>query len=236
MHNTHAVASGAHVYNERQNMRQLRLTPQVSALIADGGISGAGTLYDLASHGVNVTRAARGDYCQGAAGTSSHLIRGGIGCLKNEQRLVRESVVQPHALLKTARHRSTTHRRQGRPREQEAFLIKADLPRYHGFSCDGGAVPRHSFAGPKASLARLPNQCVRAYMVEHEHMGRLVDVLLRRTSLTLRGLVTTQPICELAKTLAPFLSRNEVTVTTEIEPAELVLREWHKIELKDLLA
>lgn len=181
MNNPPAADSKAHVHNERQELRKLRLTPQASVLIIGGGINGVGTLRDLALQGVNVALVERGDYCQGASGASSHMIHGGIRYLENgEFRLVRESVVERNALLKTAPHyvkplqttipilstfsgiltaplRFITHRQQGQPRERGAFLIKAGLTMYDWFSRDGGAVPRHRFAGRRTSLAQLPD-------------------------------------------------------------------------------
>ncbi|PVE20119.1 glycerol-3-phosphate dehydrogenase/oxidase [Arthrobacter sp. Bz4] len=162
-------------------MQRLKETPRASVLIIGGGINGVGTFRDLALQGVDVTLVERGDYCQGASGASSHMIHGGIRYLENgEFRLVRESVVERNALLKTAPHyvkplqttipifstfsgilaaplRFLTHRQHGQPRERGAFLIKAGLTMYDWFSRDGGAVPRHRFAGRKASLAQLPD-------------------------------------------------------------------------------
>lgn len=166
---------------ERAEVRQLRETPRASVLIIGGGINGVGTFRDLALQGVDVALVERGDYCQGASGASSHMIHGGIRYLENgEFRLVRESVVERNGLLKTAPHyvkplqttipiystfsgilaapmRFLTHRQSGKPRERGAFLIKAGLTMYDWFSRDGGAVPRHSFAGRRASLAQLPD-------------------------------------------------------------------------------
>ncbi|WP_205208039.1 MULTISPECIES: glycerol-3-phosphate dehydrogenase/oxidase [unclassified Arthrobacter] len=165
---------------ERAGVTRLRETPRASVLIIGGGINGVGTFRDLALQGVDVALVERGDYCQGASGASSHMIHGGIRYLENgEFRLVRESVVERNALLKTAPHyvkplqttipifstfsgilaapvRFLTHR-QGQPRERGAFLIKAGLTMYDWFSRDGGAVPRHTFAGRKKSLAQLPD-------------------------------------------------------------------------------
>ena len=166
---------------ERPGVQQLKNTPRASVLIIGGGINGVGTFRDLALQGVDVTLVERGDYCQGASGASSHMIHGGIRYLENgEFRLVRESVVERNALLKTAPHyvkplqttipifstfsgilaaplRFLTHRQHGQPRERGAFLIKAGLTMYDWFSRDGGAVPRHRFAGRKVSLAQLPD-------------------------------------------------------------------------------
>lgn len=180
-----ADTTGAHgntrTAGERREVRQLRENPRASVLIIGGGINGVGTFRDLALQGVDVALVERGDYCQGASGASSHMIHGGIRYLENgEFRLVRESVVERNGLLKTAPHyvkplqttipifstfsgilaaplRFITHRQQGQPKERGAFLIKAGLTMYDWFSRDGGAVPRHRFAGRRASLAQLPD-------------------------------------------------------------------------------
>ncbi|WP_026552190.1 glycerol-3-phosphate dehydrogenase/oxidase [Arthrobacter sp. H20] len=166
---------------ERSGVQLLKETPRASVLIIGGGINGVGTFRDLALQGVDVALVERGDYCQGASGASSHMIHGGIRYLENgEFRLVRESVVERNALLKTAPHyvkplqttipifstfsgilaaplRFLTHRQHGQPRERGAFLIKAGLTMYDWFSRAGGAVPQHRFAGRRSSLAQLPD-------------------------------------------------------------------------------
>ncbi|WP_370644352.1 glycerol-3-phosphate dehydrogenase/oxidase [Nesterenkonia sp. LB17] len=181
MADTMATNGDTRIPAERAEVRQLRETPRASVLIIGGGINGVGTFRDLALQGVDVALVERGDYCQGASGASSHMIHGGIRYLENgEFRLVRESVVERNGLLKTAPHyvkplqttipifstfsgvlaaplRFITHRQHGQPRERGAFLIKAGLTMYDWFSRAGGAVPRHRFAGRRASLAQLPD-------------------------------------------------------------------------------
>ncbi|MGJ9373442.1 glycerol-3-phosphate dehydrogenase/oxidase [Nesterenkonia sp. CF4.4] len=181
MADTIGIDGNTRTAGERREVRQLRENPRSSVLIIGGGINGVGTFRDLALQGVDVALVERGDYCEGASGASSHMIHGGIRYLENgEFRLVRESVVERNGLLKTAPHyvkplqttipifstfsgilaaplRFITHRQQGQPRERGAFLIKAGLTMYDWFSRDGGAVPRHRFAGRRASLAQLPD-------------------------------------------------------------------------------
>ncbi len=75
-----------------------------------------------------------------------------------------------------------------------------------------------------------------AYMVEHEQIGHLIDVLIRRTSLALRGLVSEELLSELAGTLAPLLGWDAARSASEIELAENVLAEAHRVEVKSLIA
>ncbi|MHA7282786.1 glycerol-3-phosphate dehydrogenase/oxidase [Arthrobacter sp. TMS2-4] len=73
-----------------------------------------------------------------------------------------------------------------------------------------------------------------AYMVEHEQIGHLIDVLIRRTSLAFRGLVTGELLAELADTLAPLLGWDDARSAAEIELAEKVLAEAHRVHVKNL--
>ncbi|WP_246021045.1 glycerol-3-phosphate dehydrogenase/oxidase [Arthrobacter echini] len=75
-----------------------------------------------------------------------------------------------------------------------------------------------------------------AYMVEHEQIGHLIDVLIRRTSLAFRGLVTEELLAELSETLAPLLGWDAEQAAAEIELAEKVLAEAHRVQVKSLTA
>lgn len=70
-----------------------------------------------------------------------------------------------------------------------------------------------------------------AYMVEHEQIGHLIDVLIRRTSLAFRGLVTEDLLAELADTLAPLLGWDAAQSAAEVELAEKVLAEAHRVHV-----
>jgi glycerol-3-phosphate dehydrogenase len=74
-----------------------------------------------------------------------------------------------------------------------------------------------------------------AYMVEHEQIGHLVDVLIRRTSLAFRGLVTEELLAELGETLAPLLGWSAADVASEIALAESVLADAHRVHVKSLI-
>ncbi|WP_394252074.1 glycerol-3-phosphate dehydrogenase/oxidase [Arthrobacter pityocampae] len=73
-----------------------------------------------------------------------------------------------------------------------------------------------------------------AYMVEHEQVGHLIDVLIRRTSLAFRGLVTGELLEELADTLAPLLGWDAARSAAEIKLAEKVLADAHRVHVKNL--
>ncbi|NYD67127.1 glycerol-3-phosphate dehydrogenase/oxidase [Agromyces atrinae] len=163
----------------RTDLDTLRDRPRADVLIVGAGINGIATFRDLALQGVDVAIVDRGDFVSGASAASSHMIHGGIRYLENgEFRLVRESVQERNALLKTAPHyvkplqttipiystfsgilsaplRFLTHR-SGKPQERGAVLIKLGLAAYDSFSRDGGSVPRHRFVGRKKALAELP--------------------------------------------------------------------------------
>nr|WP_308472079.1 glycerol-3-phosphate dehydrogenase/oxidase [Microbacterium sp. AK009] len=160
-------------------MRAIAADPTADVVIIGGGINGIATFRDLALQGVKVILVERDDFVSGASSASSHMIHGGIRYLENgEFRLVRESVVERNALIKSAPHyvrplpttvpifstfsglfsaplRFLTHK-QGKPSERGALLIKVGLTIYDFFSRDGGAVPRHRFYGRKRSLSELP--------------------------------------------------------------------------------
>ncbi|MUK03328.1 FAD-dependent oxidoreductase [Vibrio cholerae] len=72
------------------------------------------------------------------------------------------------------------------------------------------------------------------YMVEHEQIGHLIDVLIRRTSLAFRGLVSAELLAELAGTLAPLLGWDAEQAAAEIALAGQVLDEAHRVQVKSL--
>ena len=177
-----AASSADHASgSSRKTTVRLRERPHAQVLIIGGGINGVGTFRDLALQGVQVALVERGDYCQGASGASSHMIHGGIRYLENgELRLVQEAVHERNGLIKIAPHyvkplmttipifstfsgllavplRFVTHKKQGKPKERGAFLIKVGLTLYDWFSRAGGTVPRHQFKGRTKSLEELPD-------------------------------------------------------------------------------
>ena len=163
----------------REAVQAIAADPSADVIIVGGGINGIATFRDLALQGVKVILVERDDFVAGASSASSHMIHGGIRYLENgEFRLVRESVVERNALVKTAPHyvrplpttvpifstfsgilsaplRFLTHK-QGKHTERGALLIKVGLVIYDFFSRDGGAVPRHRFHGRTRTLSELP--------------------------------------------------------------------------------
>ncbi|GAA3016000.1 glycerol-3-phosphate dehydrogenase/oxidase [Microbacterium aurantiacum] len=163
----------------RDAVQAIAADPSADVIIVGGGINGIATFRDLALQGVKVILVERDDFVAGASSASSHMIHGGIRYLENgEFRLVRESVVERNALVKTAPHyvrplpttvpifstfsgilsaplRFLTHK-QGKHTERGALLIKVGLVIYDFFSRDGGAVPRHRFHGRTRTLSELP--------------------------------------------------------------------------------
>jgi glycerol-3-phosphate dehydrogenase len=167
--------------SSRPTTDRLRQRAHAQVLIIGGGINGVGTFRDLALQGIDVALVERADYCQGASGASSHMIHGGIRYLENgELRLVQEAVHERNGLIKIAPHyvkplmttipifttfsgmlavplRFVTHKKQGKPKERGAILIKVGLTLYDWFSRAGGIVPRHEFKGRTKSLEELPD-------------------------------------------------------------------------------
>ncbi len=165
---------------DRPLVERLAAKGRCDVLVIGGGINGIATARDLALQGVDVVLVERGDFASAASAASSHMIHGGIRYLENgEFRLVKESVQERNALLRTAPHRvvplettipiySTfsgilsaplrflTHRQSGKPKERGALLIKVGLTIYDTFSRGGGIVPRHRFRTARAAHADLP--------------------------------------------------------------------------------
>ncbi|RQP10067.1 MAG: glycerol-3-phosphate dehydrogenase/oxidase [Microbacteriaceae bacterium] len=164
----------------RARVERLAEKGRADVLVIGGGINGIATARDLALQGVDVVLVERGDFASAASASSSHMIHGGIRYLENgEFRLVKESVQERNALLRTTPHRvvplettipiySTfsgilsaplrflTHRQSGKPKERGALLIKVGLTIYDTFSRGGGMVPRHRFRTRKKAHADLP--------------------------------------------------------------------------------
>lgn len=74
------------------------------------------------------------------------------------------------------------------------------------------------------------------YMVEHEQVGHLADVLIRRTSLAFRGLVTAELLHELAAVLAAALYWDNTRRNYEVEYAQRLLSRAHGVHIQSLIA
>ncbi|MBP2414425.1 glycerol-3-phosphate dehydrogenase [Arthrobacter stackebrandtii] len=75
-----------------------------------------------------------------------------------------------------------------------------------------------------------------AFMVENEQVGHLIDVMIRRTSLAFRGLVTSELLAETAEALAGPLGWNAARVADEIAQSKDVLARFHGVQVQSLIA
>ncbi|ALE07786.1 FAD-dependent oxidoreductase [Arthrobacter sp. ERGS1:01] len=93
-------------------------------------------------------------------------------------------------------------------------------------------------AGEDAAFESTHELSVReiAFMVENEQIGHLIDVLIRRTSLAFRGLVTSELLAETAAALAGPLGWNAETSQREIAHAQDVLARFHGVQVQSLIA
>ena len=73
-------------------------------------------------------------------------------------------------------------------------------------------------------------------MALHEQTGHLVDVLIRRTSLAFRGLVTGELLNEVAQVLAGPLGWDAAAQAREIHHAQEVLKHFHRVKVHSLVA
>jgi glycerol-3-phosphate dehydrogenase len=74
-----------------------------------------------------------------------------------------------------------------------------------------------------------------AWMAQHEQVGHVVDVLVRRTSLAFRGLVTGELVQEVAGHLAPHLGWDAEQTRQEVQHALTVLAERHLVDVDHLV-
>ena len=74
------------------------------------------------------------------------------------------------------------------------------------------------------------------FMARNEQIGHLVDVLIRRTSLAFRGLVTGELLNEVADILAGPLGWDAATRTSEITHAQEVLKRFHGVQVHSLVS
>jgi glycerol-3-phosphate dehydrogenase len=100
------------------------------------------------------------------------------------------------------------------------------------------AVIGYLDAGPDTLLRSTRELSVREleYMAAHEQVGHLVDVLIRRTSLAFRGLVTGELLNEVAEVLAGPLHWDAAARAAEIRHSQDVLQRFHRVETPSLIA
>lgn len=84
--------------------------------------------------------------------------------------------------------------------------------------------------GQDAPLQSTAELSVRelAWMAEHEHVAHVADVLIRRTSLAFRGLVTAELAHEVASHLAPCLGWDTHQIQHEAQAALSMLAQRHR--------
>ncbi|TLM87578.1 glycerol-3-phosphate dehydrogenase/oxidase [Pseudarthrobacter sp. NamE5] len=73
------------------------------------------------------------------------------------------------------------------------------------------------------------------FMAANEQVGHLVDVLIRRTSLAFRGLVTGELLNEVADVLSGPLGWDAAARAAEITHAQEVLQRFHRVEIHSLV-
>ena len=100
------------------------------------------------------------------------------------------------------------------------------------------AVMEYLDAGADRLLHSTRELSVREleFMAAHEQVGHLVDVLIRRTALAFRGLVTGELLNEVAEILAGPLQWDTAARAAEIKHAQDVLQRFHRVETHSLVA
>lgn len=123
------------------------------------------------------------------------------------------------------------HMTAGRDADRVAGL----LTRY---GTRAGEVMGYLDGGPDSLLRSTRELSVREleYMAANEQIGHLVDVLIRRTSLAFRGLVTGELLNEMADILAAPLGWDAADQAAEIHHAQEVLKRYHGVEVHSLVS
>lgn len=175
--------------NREAILKSIREHPDVTVLIAGGGVNGIGLYRDLALQGVDALLVDKADFCAGASSASSHMAHGGLRYLENgEFRLVREALRERNLLLYNAPHQvrplPTTipiydylsgifnaPRKflgwGGKPSERGAVVIKLGLMMYDWFTRGQRGVPTHDFYSREESLHKRPG--INPYIVATGH-------------------------------------------------------------------
>ncbi|MGG5171333.1 glycerol-3-phosphate dehydrogenase/oxidase [Pseudarthrobacter sp. J1738] len=74
------------------------------------------------------------------------------------------------------------------------------------------------------------------FIAQNEQIGHLIDVLIRRTSLAFRGLVTGEMLLEVAEVLSETLNWDKVQVAKEIQNAVEILDRRHGVQVDSLVS
>lgn len=123
------------------------------------------------------------------------------------------------------------HMTSGRDADRTAGL----LTRY---GTRAEAVMEFLDAGEDRMLRSTRELSVREleFMARNEQIGHLIDVLIRRTSLAFRGLVTGELLNEVADVLSGPLGWDAATRSVEITHAQEVLERFHGVQVHSLVA
>jgi glycerol-3-phosphate dehydrogenase len=131
------------------------------------------------------------------------------------------------------------HMAAGRGADRTAGL----LARYGTRAADvigflDGALDSDGNSAPDRLLHSTRELSVREleFMAQHEQIGHLVDVLIRRTPLAFRGLVTGELLNEVAGILSGPLGWDAATRAREISHAQEVLQRFHGVRVHSLVA
>jgi glycerol-3-phosphate dehydrogenase len=118
---------------------------------------------------------------------------------------------------------------------RDADRTAALLTRYGARAAD---VISYLDGGPDRLLSSTRELSVREldYMAGHEQIGHLVDVLIRRTSLAFRGLVTGELLNEVCEVLAGPLGWDAAAQAREIHHAREVLERLHRVQIHSLVS
>jgi glycerol-3-phosphate dehydrogenase len=97
-------------------------------------------------------------------------------------------------------------------------------------SGSGGTADRPLHSTRELSVRELE------FMARNEQIGHLIDVLIRRTSLAFRGLVTGELLNEVAEILSGPLGWDTATRASEISHAQEVLKRFHGVQVPSLVS
>lgn len=117
----------------------------------------------------------------------------------------------------------------------DAARVEVLLTRY---GTRAGEVIDFLKAGHDAPLRSTRELSVREleFMAQNEQVGHLVDVLIRRTSLAFRGLVTGELLNEIAAALGGPMGWDAEARQAEVRHAQEVLQRYHKVNVHSLVA
>ena len=116
----------------------------------------------------------------------------------------------------------------------DASRVEGLLTRY---GTRAGEVIAFLNSGEDAPLRSTRELSVREleYMARNEQVGHVVDVLVRRTSLAFRGLVTGELLNEIAQALGGPMGWDAARREAEVRHAHDVLQRFHKVNVHSLV-